>query len=64
MIPADSACAPPAPPTALPEVIGLVDAGDGVHFGDLVATLCPDLDAAQQALADLVATAATRPEKP
>ncbi|MBV9141740.1 MAG: hypothetical protein JO115_12620 [Pseudonocardiales bacterium] len=54
----------PALPTTLPEVIGLVDAGDGVHFGDLVATLCPDPDTANQALADLLATAATLPEEP
>jgi len=46
------------------EVIRLVDAGDGVHFGDLVATLCPDLDTADQALANLLATAATLPDKP
>jgi hypothetical protein len=51
----------PALPTALSDVIRLVDVGDGVHFGDLVAALCPDLDAADQALADLLATAATLP---
>ncbi len=51
-------------PTTLLEVIRLVDAGDGVHFGDLVATLCPDLDTADQALANLLATAATLPDKP
>ena len=51
----------PALPTTLPEVIRLVDAGDGVHFGDLVASLCPDPDTANRALADLLATAATLP---
>lgn len=51
----------PTPPTALSDVIRLVDAGDGVDFGDLVADLCPDPDAADQALADLLATAATLP---
>lgn len=43
---------------------GGADAGDGVHFGDLVATLCPDTDTANQALADLLATAATLREEP
>ncbi len=47
---------------ALSDVIRLVDAGDGVHFGDLVAALCPDPDAADQALADLLVTAATLPD--
>lgn len=49
-------------PTAMSDVIRLVDSGDGVHFGDLVATLCPDPDTADQALADLLATAATVPD--
>lgn len=53
----------PTLPTALSDVIRLVDAGDGVHFGDLVAALCPDPDAADQALADLLATAATLPDR-
>ncbi len=52
----------PALPAALPDVIRLVDAGDGIHFGDLVAALCSDPDAADQALADLLATAATLPD--
>ncbi len=53
--------APDAPvlPTTLSEVTRLVDAGDGVHFGNLIATLCPDPDTADQALADLLATATT-----
>lgn len=54
----------PALPTTLTEVIGLVDAGDGVHFGSLSAALCPDSDTANQTLADLLATAATLPEEP
>jgi hypothetical protein len=51
----------PALPTALTEVIRLVDAGDGVHFGDLVAALCPDPDTADRALADLLTTAPILP---
>jgi hypothetical protein len=43
----------------LSEVIRLVDEGEGVHFGDLVAALCPAPDTADQALAELLATAAT-----
>ena len=31
----------PALPTTVSEVTGLVDAGDGVRFGDLIAALCP-----------------------
>jgi tetratricopeptide (TPR) repeat protein len=53
----------PTLPTALFDVIRLVDVGDGVYFGDLVAALCPDLDAADQVLADLLATAATLPDR-
>jgi len=51
-------------PTTLLEVIRLVDAGDGVHFGDLVTALCPDPDTADQALTDLLATAAALPDQP
>ena len=50
-------------PTTLPEVIGLVDAGDGVHFGDLAAALRSDPDTADQALTDLLATATTLPDQ-
>lgn len=53
----------PALPTTLTEVIGLVDTGDGVHFGDLIATLYPTPGTAHQALADLLATAAILPEE-
>ncbi|MGH3773970.1 MAG: hypothetical protein ACRDRW_21700, partial [Pseudonocardiaceae bacterium] len=53
----------PVLPTTLSEVIRLVDAGDGVHFGNLIATLCPDTDTADQALADILATAASLPEE-
>ncbi|MGH3853030.1 MAG: hypothetical protein ACRDR6_05940 [Pseudonocardiaceae bacterium] len=49
----------PVLPTTLSDVIRLVDAGDGVHFGNLIAALCPDPDTADQALADLLATATT-----
>ncbi|MGH3813447.1 MAG: hypothetical protein ACRDUV_13495, partial [Pseudonocardiaceae bacterium] len=54
----------PALPSTLPEVIRLVDAGDGVRFGDLVTAPCPDPDTADRALVDLLATAATLPEQP
>ncbi len=51
-------------PTTLLEVVHLVDAGEGVHFGDLVATVCPDPDTAARALADLLVTAADLPDQP
>ncbi|MGH4001598.1 MAG: hypothetical protein ACRDTJ_29520, partial [Pseudonocardiaceae bacterium] len=51
----------PALPTTLSDVIGLVDAGEGVHFGQLVAAPCPDPDTAAHALAELLTTAATLP---
>ncbi|MGB7799109.1 MAG: hypothetical protein WBL53_23060 [Pseudonocardiaceae bacterium] len=53
-------CGPDTPtlPTTLPEVTRLVDADDGIHFGTLLATLCPDPDTAERALADLLTTAA------
>ena len=54
----------PVLPTTLPEVIGLVDEGDGVRFGDLAAALCSDPDTADQALTDLLATATTLPDQP
>lgn len=47
-------CAAPTLPTTLPEVIGLVDADNGVYFGKLVATLCPDPVTAKNALAGLL----------
>ncbi|MGH4026901.1 MAG: AAA family ATPase [Pseudonocardiaceae bacterium] len=50
--------APPLP-TTLQQVTQLVDAGDGVRFGTLVVALCTDPATAEQALADLLATAAT-----
>ncbi|MGH4000031.1 MAG: hypothetical protein ACRDTJ_21510, partial [Pseudonocardiaceae bacterium] len=50
--------ATPVLPTTLAEVIRVVDAGNGVRFGNLVAALCPDLATAERALADLVTTAA------
>jgi hypothetical protein len=48
----------PALPAALPEVIRLVDADNGVCFGNLVAALCPDPTTAEHALADLLTTSA------
>jgi CHAT domain len=48
----------PALPTTLPEVIRLVDAGEGVHFGRLVSALCPDPDVADRALVKLLSNAA------
>ncbi len=47
----------PALPTTLPEAIRLVDADDGVCFGNLLVALCPDPATAQHALADLLTTA-------
>ena len=47
----------PALPATLPEVTRLVDANDGVRFGNLVVALCPDPATAEHALADLVTTA-------
>ncbi|MGH3931016.1 MAG: hypothetical protein ACRDTF_13685 [Pseudonocardiaceae bacterium] len=55
--------APPLP-TTLSEVIGLVETGEGVRFSTLLTDLCPDPDAAERALADLLATAATLPDQP
>ncbi|HET9258295.1 MAG TPA: hypothetical protein VFO16_24280 [Pseudonocardiaceae bacterium] len=52
----------PVPPTTVPDVIRLVDAGEGVHFGQLVAALCLDPGTANHALAKLLATAATLPD--
>ncbi|MGH3930039.1 MAG: hypothetical protein ACRDTF_08700, partial [Pseudonocardiaceae bacterium] len=49
----------PVLPRTLAEITRLVDAGDGVHFGNLVVTLCPDRALAEQALADLLTTAET-----
>ncbi len=49
----------PVCPTTLAQITRLVDAGDGVHFGNLVATLCPDRATAEQALADLLSTVKT-----
>lgn len=54
----------PVLPTTLPEVIGLVDASDGVRFGDLLNALCPDPDTADRALAHLLATTATLLDQP
>ena len=54
----------PALPTTVSEVTGLVDAGDGVRFGELRTALCSDPDTADQALIDLLATAATLPDQP
>jgi hypothetical protein len=48
----------PVLPTTLAEVTRLVGTDDGVRFGNLVATLCPDPTTAEHALADLLATVA------
>ncbi|MGH3899786.1 MAG: hypothetical protein ACRDTA_16385 [Pseudonocardiaceae bacterium] len=48
----------PALPMTLREITRLVDAGDGVRFGDLVTTLCPDPKIADNTLLALLATAA------
>lgn len=49
-------------PMTVPGIIGLVDAGEGVHLGPLLAALCPDPDTASHALAELLAAAATLPD--
>ncbi|MGH3889030.1 MAG: hypothetical protein ACRDSZ_21160, partial [Pseudonocardiaceae bacterium] len=49
--------ATPVLPTTLAEVTHLVDADDGVRFGDLLITLCPDPITAEHALTDLLTTA-------
>jgi len=54
----------PALPSTLSEVTGLVDAGDGVRFGELRTALCPDPGTTDQALTDLLATAAALPDQP
>ena len=54
----------PALPSTLAEVTGLVDAGDGVRFGELRTALCPDPGTTDQALTDLLATAAALPDQP
>jgi hypothetical protein len=51
----------PALPATLTEVTRLVDAGDGVHLARLLTTLSPDPHTTEQALRDLLATAATLP---
>ncbi len=51
----------PALPTTLPEITHLVDADDGIHFANLVSTLCPATTTAERALADLLATRETDP---
>ncbi len=47
----------PALPATLPEVTRLVNADEGVRFGNLVVALCPDPATAEHALANLVSTA-------
>jgi hypothetical protein len=53
-------CGPAAPtlPATLAEVTRLVDADDGIRFGTLLVTLCPDPATAERALAELLTTAA------
>jgi hypothetical protein len=47
----------PTLPTTLPEIIHLVDADDGIRFGTLLLTLCPDPATAERARAELLTTA-------
>jgi hypothetical protein len=51
-------------PTNLAEVTRLVEADDGIRFGNLVIALCPDPATAEHALADLLATAAISAQQP
>ncbi len=48
----------PALPATMPEITRLVDADDGIRFGALLVTLCPDPATAERALAELLAAAA------
>ncbi len=49
--------ASPVLPTTLAELIRLVEADDEIHFGTLVAALCPDPATAEHALSDLLTRA-------
>ncbi|HZE01673.1 MAG TPA: hypothetical protein VE155_07895, partial [Pseudonocardiaceae bacterium] len=51
----------PALPATMPEITRLVDADDGIRFGALLVTLCPDPATAERALAELLASAASHP---
>jgi hypothetical protein len=50
--------AAPALPATLLEITRLVDADDGIRFGTLLVTLCPNPATAERGLADLLTTAA------
>jgi hypothetical protein len=47
----------PALPATLPDITRLIDATNGIHFGDLLTALCPDPTTPQHALTDLLTTA-------
>jgi tetratricopeptide (TPR) repeat protein len=48
-------------PTTLPELTRLVEADDGICFGNLLSSLCPDPPTAAHALAEVLTTIATTP---
>jgi hypothetical protein len=48
----------PTLPTTLPEITRLLDAEEGVHFANLLLTLCPDPTTAERALTDLLTISA------
>ncbi|HET9255291.1 MAG TPA: AAA family ATPase [Pseudonocardiaceae bacterium] len=48
-------------PTTLSELTRLVEAHDGVRFGHLLSSLCPDPATAGQALTEILTTVATTP---
>ncbi|MGH3808288.1 MAG: hypothetical protein ACRDRU_17025 [Pseudonocardiaceae bacterium] len=49
----------PTLPTTLPEITRLVDADNGIRFGTLLVTLCPDPTTAERVLTELLFTATT-----
>ena len=51
----------PACPATLPEVIRLVEADNGICFGDVVIAVCADPTTAERAPAALLASAAAQP---
>jgi hypothetical protein len=53
----------PAHPTTLSELTRLIEADDGVRFGDLLSSLCPDPATAEHALAKALTTIVTAPDQ-
>ncbi len=53
----------PVLPTTLSEITRLIDADNEVHFGALLAALCPNPTTAQHALTSLITTATTSTDR-